>query len=248
MPEAADGKPPSHEVSGVRWTQLDARDRSAVDRLIATVRPAAVVNAAYQRDDWALCADAAGYVAAAAAGMGSRLVHVSSDAIHGGRNEPYGDDEPPTPVYPYGAAKAAAETAVRTADPTAAIVRTSLIIGDAASTQVRLCLDLMTGRVAGALFADEIRCPVAVADLASAVLELTVGAYSGPLNVTGTDAVSRVELGELVAARYGLDASRIPVSTVAESGLCRPTDVRLDVTCASSLLLTRLRGVREVLS
>ena len=84
----------------------------------------------------------------------------------------------PTPVYPYGAAKAAAETAVRAIDPRAVLVRTSLIVGDERSKQVQLCLDPLGGRAR--LFTDEVRCPIAVDDLAGAVLELAAADYAGP--------------------------------------------------------------------
>ncbi|HEY2947189.1 MAG TPA: SDR family oxidoreductase [Micromonosporaceae bacterium] len=235
-------------TAGVDWHPLDVRDGAAVRKLLARVRPAAVVNAAYSYGDWAACADGAGHVATASAKVGARLVHISSDSVHGGRSEPYGDDEPPSPVFPYGAAKAAGETAVRVADPGAAVVRTSLIIGDDRSKQVRLCLDLITSRVPGALFSDEIRCPVAVDDLAAAVLELVDSDVSGLLNIAGPEAVSRPELGALVAGRYGLDPSRIRVSTTAEAGLVRPGEVRLHCARARALLKTRLRGVSEVLT
>ena len=232
-------------LPGLRWERLDVRDRAAVHGLVRAVRPAALVSTAW--GDWAVSADGAGHVAAAAADIGARLVHLSSDAVHGGRSDPYGDDEPPTPVHEYGAAKAAAETAVRLVDPGAALVRCSLIVGDEHSKHVKLCLDLLTGRRAGALFSDEVRCPVAVEDLAAAVLELVRSDFAGIVNVTGPEAVSRPEFGALVARRYGLDASRMPVRTIAEAGLPRPGEVRLDIALAQGLLRTRLRGVSEVL-
>jgi dTDP-4-dehydrorhamnose reductase len=235
-------------TAAVETHRLDLRERAAVRELAFRVRPTAVVNCAYAYGDWAVCADAAGYVALAAAEVGARLVHISTDALHGGRPEPYLDDAPPTPITAYGAAKAAGETAVRTVDPAAAIVRTSLIIGDEHSKQVKLCLDLITGRVEGRLFADEVRCPVAVKDLASAVLELVQSDYAGLLNVAGPEAVSRPEMGRLVARWYGVSAANIPVCTIAESGLTRPADVRLDSALAGRLLRTRLRGLSEVLS
>jgi dTDP-4-dehydrorhamnose reductase len=148
----------------------------------------------------------------------------------------------------YGAAKAAGETAVAAVDPAAALVRTSLIIGDERSKQIRMCLDLITGRVSGVLFANEIRCPVAVEDLASAVLELASGDLAGPINVAGPDALTRVELGELVAARYGLDPAAIPVGRSGGTGPPRAAVVRLDISYAAGLLATRLRGAREVLA
>jgi dTDP-4-dehydrorhamnose reductase len=107
------------------WSPLDIRDRSAVHTMIASVRPQLVVNTAYRASEWATCADGAANVALAAAELGARLVHISTDALHGGRPTPYRDDEPPTPVNMYGAAKAAAETAITAVDPAAALVRTS---------------------------------------------------------------------------------------------------------------------------
>jgi dTDP-4-dehydrorhamnose reductase len=137
---------------------------------------------------------------------------------------------------------------VRVLDPGAAIVRTSLLIGDERSKQVRLCLDMLAGRVTGALFTDEIRCPIAVDDLAAAVLELVDSRFAGLINVAGADAVSRAELGRLVAQRYGLDPSKVPTSTIAESGMRRPGEVRLKGSLAARILRTRIRGIREVLS
>lgn len=235
-------------VDGVRWEQVDVRDRAAVRALVEQVHPSAVVNCAAGYDDWTVSADGAGYVALAAAQVGARLVHLSTDALHAGRPEPYRDAEEPAPVHAYGASKAAAETAVRLVHPAAALVRTSLIIGDAGSRQVKLCLDALSGRSGITLFDDEIRCPVGVGDLASAVLELVGSDYAGLLNVAGPEAVSRVELGALVARRYGLDPARVPVGTIAASGLSRPGTVRLDSSRATALLTTRLRPVSDILA
>lgn len=150
-------------VPGVAARRLDVTDRSAVRALVAEVRPDAVVGTPYRYGDWAVTADGAAHVALAAAEVGARLVHVSSDALHAGRPVPYADDEPPTPVHAYGAAKAAAETAVRAIDPGAALVRTSLIVGEG-SKQIQLCRDALAGRAT--LFSDELRCPIDVTDLA----------------------------------------------------------------------------------
>ncbi|MEU7999021.1 sugar nucleotide-binding protein [Micromonospora sp. NPDC049060] len=233
------------EVPGVETRRLDVTDRAAVRELVARVRPEAVVGTPYRYGDWAVTADGAAHVAYAAAEAGARLVHVSSDAVHAGRPEPYADDEPPSPIFPYGAAKAAAETAVRVLDPGAALVRTSLIVGEG-SKQIQLCHDALAGRAS--LFTDELRCPIDVTDLAAAVLELLRTDYAGPLNVAGPDAVSRAELGLLVAAHAGIDPAGMKTTTGAAAGVLRPAEVRLDSTRAAGLLGTRLRGVRELLT
>ncbi|MET8281411.1 sugar nucleotide-binding protein [Micromonospora sp. NPDC005174] len=232
-------------VAGVDGRRLDVTDRAAVRALVAEVRPDTVVATPYRYDDWTITADGAAHVALAAAEVGARLVHLSSDALHGGRPTPYADDEPPSPVNAYGAAKAAAETAVRAIDPGAALVRTSLILGEG-SKQIQLCREALAGRAV--LFTDEFRCPVDVGDLADAVLELAGSSYAGLLNVAGADAVSRAELGLLVAERFGLDATGLKTTTAAAAGVVRPCDVRLDSARAAGLLRTRLRGVRELLT
>ncbi|TYB98226.1 sugar nucleotide-binding protein [Micromonospora sp. WP24] len=233
------------EIGGVEAHRLDVTDRAAVRDLVARVRPTVVIGTPYRYGDWAVTADGAAHIAYAAAEVGARLVHISSDALHAGRSEPYGDDEAPTPIFAYGAAKAAAETAVRVIDPAAALVRTSLILGER-SKQIQLCRDALAGRAA--LFTDELRCPIDVDDLAGAVLELARSDYAGTLNVAGADAVSRAELGLLVARREGLDPTLLKTTTGVEVGVVRPTEVRLDSTRATALLRTRLRGVRELLA
>lgn len=228
------------------WLRLDVTDRSATHQLLASVRPELVINTAYKNTSWVVCADGAANVALAAAAVGARLVHISTDALHAGRPAPYLDDDAPTPVHMYGAAKAAAETAVAAIMPSAPIVRTSLIIGDERSQQIQFVLGLLRGRLSGALFTDEFRRPVHVQDLAAAVLELDAAGYAGLINVAGPETISRAELGHLVARAYGMDPASVPTSAAASSGLGpRPANVLLDSGRAISLLKTPLRPASE---
>jgi dTDP-4-dehydrorhamnose reductase len=236
-------------IPDVRWQQLDIRDHEAVAGCVAAIRPDAIVHAAIaEPTDWTTNADGAAHVALAARDHGIRLVHVSSDAIFSGAPQPYDESAAPDPLTPYGASKAAAETAVGAILPTAAIVRTSLIIGAEPYKHVRMVLDMLTGRRSDALFSDEIRCPVAVGDLAAALLELARSDYAGVLNVAGADALSRYELGVLIARRWEYDPARLRAITTVESGLRRPTNVRLDIRRAQRLLQTELRGATRFIA
>lgn len=236
------------DVDGVRWSSLDVRDRTAVEELITTIRPDVVINAAYQQQDWASTADGAGHLAMAAEGTGARLVHVSSDAVFSGTAVRYPETARPDPITPYGAAKAAAETAFKIISPAAVIARTSLIIGDHGSPQERLVHALASGEATGGLFTDDVRCPVHVADLAAALLELAGSDQTGIQHVAGAEAVSRHELGVLIARRDGLDPAALPTRTRAGSGIPGPLDVRLDCTATQRRLRTRLRGATEFLA
>ncbi|HEU4946705.1 MAG TPA: sugar nucleotide-binding protein [Kribbella sp.] len=228
------------EAAGVDWRWLDIRRQTDVNALIEELRPAAVIHTAYVQSDWTSTADGAVYVAAAAAVVGARLVHVSSDLVFSGRNSPYDEDAVPDPITPYGAAKAAAETAIKVIHPSAVIARTSLIIGRSTFPQEVLVHALAEGTRQGGLFTDNIRCPVHVSDLAAALLELMESGHVGVAHLGGAEALSRYHLGLLIAKRDGLDPARLA------RGSC-PSDIRLDSTRTQRLLKTRLRGATEAL-
>ncbi|MEK0098440.1 sugar nucleotide-binding protein [Streptomyces sp. A475] len=235
-------------ASEVDWYPLDLRSTRDVEAVMADVGPHLVVNASSGGADWAVTAEGPLRLAIATAKYGCRLVHVSSDAVFSGTRVHY--DEPclPDPVTPYGAAKAAAETGVRLTHPDAVIARTSLIIGDRRSTHERMVHDLAADTRSGVLFTDDIRCPVHVADLAAALLELACGEANGVHHLAGADAVSRHELGILIAKRDGLDASRLPAGLRADSELPGALDVRLDSRTTQRKLHTTLRGARQFLA
>lgn len=147
----------------------------------------------------------------------------------------------------YGAAKATAETAVRLLAPTAAVARTSLIMGHGGSVHERMVHALISGTRDGVLFTDDIRCPVHVEDLASALRELAASDQAGMFHLAGPDALSRHELGVLIARRDGLDATRLPTGGRTDTLMPGALDVRLDSSATQGHVRTRLRGAREFL-
>ncbi len=116
------------------------------------------------------------------------------------------------------------------------IVRTSLIYGGAEpGPQERLV------REATRFFVDELRSPVQVTDLATAIVELLSHDVVGPLHLAGADDVSRYDFAVLL----GADPARIEgVPTTPD----RCPNVTLDSSYGTRLLGVRLRGVYEVLS
>lgn len=237
---------------GVTWLALDLRDAPAAERAIAGQRPDVIIHTAYVQDGPDLEAiTVAGSAAAARAARscGARLIHLSSDVIFSGEHDGrYADDDPPAPISAYGRAKAAAEDAVRAAAPAALIARTSLIYGgDEPSKHEQLAIDAAAGRAAVRFFSDEMRCPVAVGDLAAALLELAALDVTGVLNVAGADAVSRYEFAQLVVRASGGDPAALQSAISAQSATPRPRNCALDSSRAQALLATRLRGAREVL-
>jgi dTDP-4-dehydrorhamnose reductase len=244
------------DIPGVTWHPLDLR--ADIDTVTRAAAPDVVINAAYAsaaepEHNWSVNALGAVRVAAAATAAGARLVHISTDALHSHRDEPLTEADEPRPVYPYGAAKAAAEVGIGAVAPDAVLVRTSLITSDPTVGGVRteredFMLDMAAGRTppAAVLFTDDIRRPIAVTDLAAALVELASSDHAGVINVAGPDAASFYDLGVLVVRRFGGDPAGLRASTIATAGVRRPGNVQLDSSLAGTLLRTRLRGVKEL--
>lgn len=227
----------SQVVSG--GVQLDVRRRDAVRDVIRSVRPDGIIHTAYKQDDWRTTAHGAANVALEA--DGARLVFVSSDAVFSSRKAPYTEHDLPCPITPYGAAKAAAETAIRAIKPGAVITRTSLIVGSDGRSEEEQRVRRLAAGEPGVFYTGNIRCPVHVSDLASALLELVVSDVIGVTHVAGPEALSRFDLGRLIALRDGLDPQALP------SAPGTPSDIRLDSRGTQDVLKTRLRPASEFL-
>jgi dTDP-4-dehydrorhamnose reductase len=226
------------DAVGTASRDVDVREQPAVAALLERLRPGAVIHTAYRGDDRATTLDGAVHVSAAAATVGARLVHVSTDVVFDGeKGEPYVEEDEPAPLTDYGRDKADAERGVLEAHPAALVVRTSLIYGGAEpGPQERLAAD-----PDASFFTDEVRCPIQVGDLAEALIELTRSELRGVLHVAGADRLSRREFAELLAGHPVRGASS------SDSGLVRPLDCSLAIDRACAVLRTRLRGAREVL-
>jgi dTDP-4-dehydrorhamnose reductase len=240
-------------ISGVEWLPLDIRDAPAVERAFAMQRPDVVIHTAYRQsgpDMWSATVQGTEVIAHACQAYGARLIHLSSDALFDG--EPLGgrytEADDPSPITPYGEAKAAAEQLVEQMSATALVVRTSLIYSGAEpSGHEQLIFDCLTGRADLAFFTDELRCPLAVGDLAAALLELAPRPISGRLHIAGTEVISRYAFARAVAAAHGYDPERLRAGTSATSGMRRPRNCALDSSKAQKLIQTQLRGVSSVL-
>ncbi len=149
---------------------MDITNRAEVADTIEGWDPDVVVHLAYRKDRPTIL-EGSRHVAEAAVSARCRLVHLSTDVVFGGRPLPYTERDRPDPITSYGVDKRDAELVVAAIDPTAAIIRTSLLYGtDMPSPYQReLTSALRRGVSPMTFFGDEFRCPVHAADVARAI-------------------------------------------------------------------------------
>jgi dTDP-4-dehydrorhamnose reductase len=232
--------PPPHG----RALALDVRDEDAVQRAFLRCGPDVVFHTAYvlgtpEMDATVVRGSRA--VAEAAARVGARLVHLSTDLVFDGEHgAPYVEDAEPRPVPAYGAAKAEAERLVAASAPEALLVRTSLLYGkDEPGPQERLAF-----RDDVEFYADEIRCPTLVTELAGALLDLASTDARGLLHLAAPEAVARDELARLLRAAHGLDPGGVRSAPTPPG---RARNVSLDSSKAAEILGYRLTEARRAL-
>jgi dTDP-4-dehydrorhamnose reductase len=212
--------------------RLDLLDRTAVLEACERVRPDVIIHAAYAMSEDAIVG-ASRHVAEASAAAGANMIHLSSDVVFAGTAESYAEHDPPDPVSRYGTWKRDAEQVVIAARPDAAIVRTSLVACiDPPDHTMRWFAGAIAERRPLVLFGDEVRAPVLLADLASAIwaiVALPTGRQAGPWHLVGPEAMSRVEHGGIVLGWLSEPDAEIVVGSAADAHEPRPR--RLALTC-----------------
>lgn len=215
---------------------LDLRNQASVHDVITDWRPTAIIHTAYRKNDRASTVDATRYVAEAAAQVGARMVHVSSDVVFRSGVSPYTEGDRVSPMHEYGRQKADAELIVSAICPDSVIVRTSLLIGRRElSNHEQAVWDVIQGRSPMTFFVDEVRCPALVDDVAAGLVLLAGRPeINGVLHLAGREAISRADLAQVIARRHRWDASKLRFGSLEASGLDRPAKVILDSSLAAS--------------
>jgi len=126
--------PAAATVSSVSRAECDITDNGALERVVGDFHPDTIINtAAYTAVDlaedareeaFAVNIGGAQNVATAAAGVGARVIHISTDYVFDGlQSTPYAVEAEPNPLSVYGASKLEGERAVIRTAPGATVVR-----------------------------------------------------------------------------------------------------------------------------
>jgi dTDP-4-dehydrorhamnose reductase len=206
---------------------VDITSASAVERIVDTYRPWAVVNAAgyvrvdgAERDEQACLranVDGAVNLARACARASVRYVTFSSDLVFDGEiGRPYVEDDAPRPLNVYGCSKAEAERRVLQLLPEALVIRTSAFFGPWDEYNFLAALFRhVAQRLSFHAPADSIVSPTYVPDLAHAALDLLIDRESGLWHVANDGAVTWFELARMAAERRGAGSDLVIAAQTA---------------------------------
>lgn len=208
---------------------LDVTQRTAVRDVISSVKPDVIVNCAgfvkvddseAQRETaWRTNVTAVEHIAEAARKVDARIVHISSDLVFDGVRAPFAELDTPHPINYYGRTKLASENALRTSGIDHTIFRTSSVYGatDHANTNYALSVIIALESGEPVLAAtDLINAPTLVDDLALAIVRATERKRLGVYHAGGPEMLTRFEFAHRIAEMFGLDASLVLPTTIAE--------------------------------
>ncbi|MCR4265120.1 dTDP-4-dehydrorhamnose reductase [Nitratireductor sp. ZSWI3] len=257
---------PGIEIVHLGRPEFDLSRPRTIAPAIAAARPDIVVSAAAytavdQAEDepeaaFAVNAEGAGAVAAAANEAGAPVIHLSTDYVFDGSlDRPYREDDPTGPQGVYGASKLAGEGEVAAANPRHLILRTAWVYSPFGRNFAKTMLKLAETRDRLAVVGDQWGNPTSALDIADAIL-LMVGTLNedapiaGIYNVVGEGSATWADF-----ARHVLSVSRahggpyaevfdIPTSDFPTKAR-RPSNSRLSTERLARIFHHRLPDWRE---
>lgn len=227
------------EHLGTSSRELDTTDREAVERLMQSYRPDAVVHcAAYTKVDlaedepercWAVNADGTRNLAAACREIGAKMLYISTDYVFPGTGEQFRrTDDPVSPVNTYGRSKLAGELAVQSLLETYFIVRISWVFGKNGNNFVKTMLRLAETRTELTVVCDQIGSPTYTADLAPLLCDMVQTERYGVYHATNEGTCAWSEFAEAIFELAGRQVVVHPIPTSAyPTRAARPLNSRM---------------------
>ncbi|WP_343208375.1 dTDP-4-dehydrorhamnose reductase [Anaerolentibacter hominis] len=202
---------------------LDVRDKDAVSREVRRVQPDVIINGAaftavdlcesMEEEAYAVNAEGACNLAAAAAENGCVLVHISTDYVFDGTaKEPYTEDSVPNPVSAYGRTKLAGEKAVMESGADYFLIRTAWLYGEGKNF-VRTMLRLSETNPEVRVVADQYGSPTSALELARMIAFLIQTDEYGLYHGTCEGVTTWYEFAEEIFRLAGKDTKVIPITS-----------------------------------
>lgn len=257
--------PDRRVADGVAPVLGDLAEPESLARLLMMVRPRYVIHLAAMTKvaecesapDVSLAQNvhASRALATACQELGVRLVFASTDMVFDGESAPYNESSEPRPLNVYGSHKLAAEQAIREVCPTALVCRLPWMFGVPTPQydgHFGAMVRSLVAQESVTLFEDEFRTPLGTDQVATLLLDLSIGpdrvatgeapapSFSSVpelLHFAGPRSASRYEIGCWAAEALGLSTDLIVKAGRGkwESTAKRPANTSLETQYASHL-------------
>ncbi len=213
---------PLGSVDALDYPEIDLVHPKSILKIIREVHPHLIINAtAYTAVDdaekhpelaLAINAEAPGYLATAAAEMGSVFIHYSTDYVFDGeKGVPYVETDVPNPINTYGRSKLAGEQAVSQAGGAFIILRTSWVYSLRRANFVTKVLQWARQNEILRIVDDQISNPTSARMLAEATALMVAKAgqnpseffskHTGIYHLAGDGYCSRYEWAKMIIAK-----------------------------------------------
>jgi dTDP-4-dehydrorhamnose reductase len=251
-----------HQLPDVpfEWKKVDLSQPGAATEAIRTAKPDVILHCAALANVDAcerlpelaqrLNTDLPAEIAAAARRAGTKLVHISTDAVFDGRQEvAYSESSPANPINAYARTKLAGEAAVLSANPEAIIARVNFYgwsLSGSRSLGELFINNLQAGRRMNG-FTDVWFCPLQVNVLGEILLKMVEKNLSGLYHTVSRECLSKYDFGCRIARLFGLDDGLIDPVSWRDGNLTSPRspNLRLDTTKLEKALGQPLPGQAE---
>lgn len=245
-----------------RTIALDLRNAEEVIRLLESVRPTHVLNAAALTDvDYCelhpeeareINAIAAENIAQAACRIGAKLVYVSTDSVFDGERGNYSEQDRTKPLNEYARSKLEGEQRTHAAHPEPLVVRTNMF---GWGTGIKLSFsewlsEGLEARRSLPIFNDVWFNPLLVNTLSKMILDLAEKPLRGVIHLATRKSCTKMEFAYKLADVFGFTSKHAFRPTpIEEVGLRarRPHDTSLDCQYAERLLGRPMPGLTEEL-
>ena len=245
----------------IRAHQLNLLDKDRVAELFEMIQPNALIHTAAmanidvcennKEQAWNVNVGITETLAYLCKKYGTKMIVCSTDSVFDGQKGFYTERDSPHAVNFYAETKVAAEHIVLETSPNNLVARLSLVMGlpvmGKGNSFLADTIEKLTKGESVKFPKNEIRTPIDVVTLGSALVELAGISYGGIVHLSGNTRINRYEMAIEIAKMLGFDPALIDStdSNALKGRAPRPNDASMVNNLAKSLLETPFCSLEE---